>query len=1013
MRIPFSPGQPAGTVHYWPILLMATALTGCGGSSNYDSSVTPTPARKAFATFVDRTAGLGVLSAGTANTTNAEGLFEFTVGQPTTFFVGSADRRLEIGISTLPENATAATLITPRNFSASGAAAAENATVNALRLLQTLDVDRDFRNGVNIDASIQQQVAAALTATVAPDFSTAPAQFGDLAPIAAVLRAVNRPLLAPEVALANFSLNFRQSRSSSVALTPDDRRLLVVNRQKASVSLIEVRDAAGADTQTLLGEVSVGREPRFVAIAPDGRRAYVTSAIDGTLTTIDISGAQPALLGNAVAVGVEPRGIALSPSGRYALIANSTMGSVAVYDTTSGQVVQRVVTGGNPQAVSISNDGDGDDGDEVVYVTRLYSEVIDPARPDGFDDARQGVIDSFVLGDALANRAQVGRLLLKPFASGFAADRRNFCLATRQALQGSGTRYFNSGADGSGNGAAALARSTFCPDNNSADASADGPIGKVAQKVYPNMLNASLLRGNLLYVANIGASPEPPVRFNVNVHGLVGVLDRFAGNEPFTLNLNAQIKDEVQPAEGSTSLARLFMNDLVAGDADQRGEKFLFVSRGGNFVIRANRDALGKLSIGAPATVRLQTGNLPSGVAMSGDGKRAYTNNELSTSVSALDLENNRTLALDINSSTPPNPGTPEHNRLIGKLTFFTALGLPDSGLSTLAIRDIVPINHKGKASDNSWSSCASCHEDGHADNVSWIFPTGPRSTIPLEGSFARGDASNQRVFNWSGVQGSFTDFNNNARGIQGGRGFATSVNGSDNSTRAFNHGFVRGVSESLDAMHEWATTIRAPIMPDPPVVRGREMFGVHCAGCHGGKKWTKSRTSPIYSNNPTFNADPIGPAFFAGNNPPLDPKLIVAGPQIKQINGPQGVDPLILLDNVGTFNAADALELRGAGAVGGQVAQGFAALGAAGYNTPSLLGLAFSGPWLHDGSAETMDEVFARHKLAGGQSIQQIIGDSASLSELKEFILSIDEQTPIMDSDAERFVRQAGIPGS
>lgn len=1010
MRIPSSPGKSAGAVSCLPVLALVLAISGCNGDSNYSPDTPPTPARKAFATFVDKTAGLGVLSAGASTFTNADGLFEFTVGQSTTFFVGSAERRLEIGIAVLPENATAATLITPRQFQASGPAALENATVNALRLLQTLDKDQNFRNGVEIDATIQQQVAGALSASIAPDFSVAPAQFESLAPIAAVLRAVNRPLLAPQVALANFSTNFKQSRSSSVALTADDRRLVVVNRQKASVSLIEVRDAAGADTQTLLGEVSVGREPRFVAIAPDGRRAYVTSAIDGTLSTIDISGPQPSLVGSAVPVGLEPRGVALSPTGRYAVIANSTLGSVGVLDTTTGQVVQRVATGGNPHAVGISNDGDGDDADEVVYVSRLYSEVIDPARPDGFDDAKQGIVDTFVLGDALASRPNVGRLLLKPLASGFSADRRNFCLATRQALQGGGTRYFNSGADGSGNGAAALAKTTFCPDNSSTDASAEGAIGRVAQKVYPNMLNALLVRGPLLYVPNVGASPEPPVRFNVNVHGLVGVLDRFAGSEPFTLNLNAQIKDEVQPPEGSESLARVFMNDLVASDADQRGEQFLFVSRGGNFVIRANRDTLGKLSIGAPAAIRFQTGNLPNGVVMSSDGKRAYTNNELSTSVSALDLQNNRTLALDINSSAPPNPGTPEHTRLVGKLTFFTALGLPDSGLSTTALREIIPIRHKNKASDNGWSSCASCHEDGHSDNVSWIFPTGPRSTIALEGSFARNNPNDQRVFNWSGVQGSFTDFNNNARGIQGGRGFATSVNGTDNSSRAFNHGFVRGVSESLDAMNDWAATIRAPNMPDPVAARGREVFEAHCASCHGGKKWTKSRTAPIYRNNATFAVDPIGPAFFAGNNPPLDPKLVVAGPQIRQINGPSGVAPLIFLDNVGTFNAADPLELRGAGAVGGQVAQGFVSLGAVGYNTPSLLGLAFSGPWLHDGSAETLEEVFARHKLTGGQTIQQTVGDAASLSELKDFILSIDDQTPIVDSDAERFIREAGI---
>ena len=102
-----------------------------------------------------------------------------------------------------------------------------------------------------------------------------------------------------------------------------------------------------------------------------------------------------------------------------------------------------------------------------------------------------------------------------------------------------------------------------------------------------------------------------------------------------------------------------------------------------------------------------------------------------------------RDLARDIESSTPPAPGTVEHRRLFGKLAFFTALGVPDklddTGDGTFDVR----CGHRsagctGQGFDNGWSSCASCHDDGHSDNVTWIFETGPRQTIPLEGTFAR-----------------------------------------------------------------------------------------------------------------------------------------------------------------------------------------------------------------------------------------------------------------------------------
>src|SRR4030095_5955887 len=298
-------------------------------------------------------------------------------------------------------------------------------------------------------------------------------------------------------------------------------------------------------------------------------------------------------------------------------------------------------------------------------------------------------------------------------------------------------------------------------------------------------------------------------------------------------------------------------------DADRKGKNFLVVSRGGNFVIRASLGADGKLTTldANNKAIRLQTGNLPSGVVIARNGTRAYVNNELNTSMSVLNLTDNTVITRDVESSAPPAPGTQAHRNLVGKLAFFTALGVPDKldtngdGQFDVALRDIVPLTHRGKASDNAWSSCASCHDDGHADNVTWIFETGPRQTIPLEGTFARNNLNDQRILNWSAVRGSNTDFNNNARGIQGGTGFATNVDGVDKTALVFNHGPTRGISDSLDAMSEWVSTVRAPVVPDAPGAieqAGRDVFTAQCASCHGGTKWTKSRTSPVFTTDPT-----------------------------------------------------------------------------------------------------------------------------------------------------------------
>jgi hypothetical protein len=330
---------------------------------------------------------------------------------------------------------------------------------------------------------------------------------------------------------------------------------------------------------------------------------------------------------------------------------------------------------------------------------------------------------------------------------------------------------------------------------------------------------------------------------------------------------------------------------------------------------------------------------------------------------------------------------------------------LRTNGTFDFALRDIVPLQHIGKASAGGWSSCASCHDDGHSDNVTWIFETGPRQTIALEGTFARNNLQDQRILNWSGVRGSNTDFNNNARGIQGGKGFATDVGGVDNTAKVFNHGPKSGISDSLDAMTEWVATVRAPLMPTITPEQdqaGRGVFVANCAACHGGTKWTKSRSSPLYQDDPVFPEDPIGPNFFAGVKP-FDTGLAVAGPQIVSVTR-DGKGTLKLLDNVGTFNAASPIELRGAAAVAGLSTQGFVAFGAAGFNSPSLLGLGTSAPYFHDGSAQTLEDVAARHLLDGGQTIAQKLSPQ-DLQSLLIFVKSIDEKTASVPSGSDPFL--------
>src|SRR5258706_7019866 len=102
------------------------------------------------------------------------------------------------------------------------------------------------------------------------------------------------------------------------------------------------------------------------------------------------------------------------------------------------------------------------------------------------------------------------------------------------------------------------------------------------------------------------------------------------------------------------------------------------------------------------------------------------------------------------------------------------------------------------------------------------------------------------------------------------------------------------------------------------------------------------------------------------------------------------------LLRNVGSFGngaATDALEIR---LVNG-VAQ--RAEGRAGYNVPSLYGLALGAPYLHHGQAPSlaqlfMDSAWSNHTNAANANFSVTLASAGKIDDLVAFLLSIDAST-------------------
>jgi len=275
--------------------------------------------------------------------------------------------------------------------------------------------------------------------------------------------------------------------------------------------------------------------------------------------------------------------------------------------------------------------------------------------------------------------------------------------------------------------------------------------------------------------------------------------------------------------------------------------------------------------------------------------------------------------------------------------------------------------------SNNGWGACVACHTPfGLSDDVVWIFPSGPKRTLPQHTDFDLTDPNraSQRLLNWVAERDEEEDFELNIRAVSGGQGLIVLADGVTPDTAVFNlrplasanrnQLKVRGVNawDALKAFIQFG--IRPPISPvsktDPDVVAGRALFiAANCQQCHGGPQWTSSKVR---------------------FTPPPDPSLVDVKGQV-----------ITELRKVGTFDPTALNEVNTNGAP---------SLGADGFVPPSLLSLfAFPETFLHNGAAFSLDEVMDNviHRSAGTSGVDTL-SSAADRAKLVKFIQSIDANT-------------------
>ncbi len=234
------------------------------------------------------------------------------------------------------------------------------------------------------------------------------------------------------------------------------------------------------------------------------------------------------------------------------------------------------------------------------------------------------------------------------------------------------------------------------------------------------------------------------------------------------------------------------------------------------------------------------------------------------------------------------------------------------------------------------WIACSSCHPDGHSDGRVWQNPEGLRKTPPFMG------LAHTHPLHWSADRDEVQDFEYTIRGrlMQGPglfRGPLKPKNGFEPTELSMD---LSGRSKDLDALAVYSNSfdftlsphIPAPGKLSPEAERGKRLFFADAVGC------AKCHGGPYYTDSTLkkpFNLHDVG---TGGDDP-------------SEKNGPK-------------------------------------------YDTPTLLGIYRSAPYLHHGKAKTLREVLTTCNRADKHGKTSHLKGN-DLDDLVAFLKSLPYETP------------------
>jgi len=143
-----------------------------------------------------------------------------------------------------------------------------------------------------------------------------------------------------------------------IAFSDDSRYAYVTNALDGSVTIADVR------TLSKVADVPTGPQPSAIAYSPLAHAAYVANAGDGSIAAIDGHHAVAARMTADAGIGR----LKFAPGGRFGIVANPVTDMVHVIDASTNRLVQSGKMDKGPEQIAFSN--------KLAYIGHRESEVV-------------------------------------------------------------------------------------------------------------------------------------------------------------------------------------------------------------------------------------------------------------------------------------------------------------------------------------------------------------------------------------------------------------------------------------------------------------------------------------------------------------------------------------------------------------------------------------------------------------------------------------------------------------